>query len=119
MRINYQWQEELWRVLDDAATPPYDKPEIHAALSELETSNDRYSMLSPIPDEPWLQELRIDAGSGHAYGVVFEEVAAGLDAIAYYRVPPLMIDPRANEPHGYSREHGIANAKERQHDRSR
>jgi hypothetical protein len=118
MRINYQWGEEFMRILDDAATPPYDVNEIQERLDAFEYDPHPYEALEPVKGQPWLQELKLVAGSGHTYGLLLEEMADCFDAIAYYRSPPLMHDPRTRRPHGRSREHALVLAQERQHDRT-
>lgn len=95
--ISYHYKEDFDRIVGDASTPPYDRDRIEDELRAFEALEDPRSALGPVGSEPDLLELVIDASSGHRYGGIFHDLGWVLDAIAYWRDPPLWTGP----PDGY------------------
>lgn len=112
--LTYHYSDELVRVLTDAGTPPNDRKDVHSALQELYDAADPRTMLRGVPHVGGVLEFVLDApASGHLYGVIYQDLNHVADAIAYWRDPPLYVDPDYPRPHGYSREHAIDLAKQR------
>ena len=91
--------EDFDRIIGDASTPPYDCERIEDELLAFEALEDPRLVLGAVGAEPDLLELVIHANSGNRYGVIFHDLGWVLDAIAYWRHPPLWTGP----PDSYDR----------------
>jgi hypothetical protein len=112
--LTYTHDDELVRILADAGTPPTDRRFVMRALRLLDEAHDPRTMLRDMVEVPGLLEYVIEArSSGHLYGVLLVDMGPVADTVAYWRTPPLYVDPSEPLPHGYSRAHGLERARRR------
>lgn len=108
LELTLHHTHELQRIFDDAATPPVDARYLERCVRALGDEYDPRDALRPVVEHPGLLEFVVTSpSSGHVYGLVFVDMGPVADAIAYWRRPPLYVDPYSTFPHGASRSHAL------------
>jgi len=96
MAIAFDNFEGLERLLEDASTPLYDREFVIGELLYLAAGGEiPVGAISAASELAELYELQL-LDRGHIYGMLLEMRFGGWEAVAYYRIPPIIGYDRAD-----------------------